>query len=237
MTTTTQQRSMQILANGDIVDCGRLPNSARNTLYKTELCKHFTETGTCRYGTKCQFAHGEDELRGVLRHPKYKTTKCKAYLATGKCMYGGRCRFIHDSSPEDNSDEDSMTRAEQDEENMKTRGQPIPRVNPSSRSRVLGFVEPDAEAIDPIDLSSYATPFKLKPVQIGSFPPLEETRSPLAELGLTGSDTSSDHTPSISDDETFGMLSLSLGTSNQHEEEIGATSRLSIFQRICRAAD
>lgn len=87
---------MQVLANGDIVDCGRLPQTARNTLYKTELCKHFMETGTCRYSNKCQFAHGEDELRGVLRHPKYKTTKCKAYAATGKCMYGGRCRFIHE---------------------------------------------------------------------------------------------------------------------------------------------
>jgi len=27
--------------------------------YKTELCKSYTETGNCRYGTKCQFAHGK----------------------------------------------------------------------------------------------------------------------------------------------------------------------------------
>ncbi|OQR88333.1 hypothetical protein ACHHYP_06875 [Achlya hypogyna] len=234
MTTTSTPRTMQVLANGDIVDCARLPNSARNTLYKTELCKHFTETGTCRYGSKCQFAHGEDELRGVLRHPKYKTTKCKAFMATGKCMYGGRCRFIHDLSPEeDNSDDDGMTRAEQDEENMKGRGRPIPRVNPSRRTQIA---EPDAETVEGIDLSSYANAFKLRPVHRTCFPPLEETRSPLAEYGFGGSDTSSDHSPSLSDDETLGMLSLSLG-SNQTDEDTGSFSRLSIFQRICRASD
>ncbi|GFH05584.1 uncharacterized protein HaLaN_00070, partial [Haematococcus lacustris] len=31
------------------------------------------EAGTCRYGHKCQFAHGAEELRPVPRHPKYKT--------------------------------------------------------------------------------------------------------------------------------------------------------------------
>lgn len=93
---TTKTPSMRVLANGDIVDCTRLPTSARNTLYKTELCKHFMDTGTCRYGNKCQFAHGEHELRGVLRHPKYKTTMCKAYATEKKCQYGNRCRFIHE---------------------------------------------------------------------------------------------------------------------------------------------
>ncbi|KDO19641.1 hypothetical protein SPRG_14542 [Saprolegnia parasitica CBS 223.65] len=234
MTSTSAQRTMQVLANGDIVDCARLPNSARNTLYKTELCKHFTETGTCRYGSKCQFAHGEDELRGVLRHPKYKTTKCKAFLATGKCMYGGRCRFIHDSSPEeDNSDDEaySMTRAEQDAENMKGRGRPIPRVNPSRHF----YSEPDAEGS--IDLSCYSAAFKLQPVHACSFPPFEETRFARREYGFGGSDTSSDHTPSMSDDEsTLSLMQLNLGN-NQIDDDIGAGSRLSIFQRICRASD
>jgi len=32
-------------------------------LYKTELCKSFNRTGYCRYGLKCQFAHGIQELR------------------------------------------------------------------------------------------------------------------------------------------------------------------------------
>merc|ERR1739838_1231367 len=31
--------------------------------YKTELCRPFSEHGTCKYGEKCQFAHGQAELR------------------------------------------------------------------------------------------------------------------------------------------------------------------------------
>lgn len=68
---------------------------SKQSLYKTELCRSFTENGSCRYGSKCQFAHGEAELRHVLRHPKYKTELCKTFSATGSCPYGTRCRFIH----------------------------------------------------------------------------------------------------------------------------------------------
>jgi hypothetical protein len=64
-------------------------------LYKTELCRSFEETGNCRYGTKCQFAHGSNEIRPVLRHPKYKTEVCKTFHTIGTCPYGKRCRFIH----------------------------------------------------------------------------------------------------------------------------------------------
>lgn len=64
-------------------------------LYKTELCRTYEDTKTCRYGSKCQFAHGRDELRPVIRHPKYKTEVCKTFYTIGTCPYGKRCRFIH----------------------------------------------------------------------------------------------------------------------------------------------
>jgi hypothetical protein len=38
------------------------------------------ETGFCRYGGKCQFAHGTEELRQVKRHPKYKTRYCRNFM-------------------------------------------------------------------------------------------------------------------------------------------------------------
>lgn len=93
-------RTMEVLSSGDIIDTALLPSLARNNLYKTELCKHFMESGFCRYGKKCQFAHGNHEMRGVLRHPKYKTTLCKVFATTGKCPYEHRCRFIHENSRE-----------------------------------------------------------------------------------------------------------------------------------------
>jgi len=63
--------------------------------YKTELCQSWIGTGTCRYGAKCQFSHGKDEIRPVIRHPKYKTEICKTFSTTGQCPYGNRCRFVH----------------------------------------------------------------------------------------------------------------------------------------------
>ncbi|KAJ1548470.1 hypothetical protein HK405_003078 [Cladochytrium tenue] len=64
-------------------------------LHKTELCRTLEETGSCKYGTKCQFAHSEDELRAVARHPKWRTKPCKTFWSEGTCPYGKRCGFIH----------------------------------------------------------------------------------------------------------------------------------------------
>jgi len=68
---------------------------SRQNLYKTELCRSWVETYICKYGNKCQFAHGLHELRPVIRHPKYKTEICKTFHTNGTCPYGKRCRFVH----------------------------------------------------------------------------------------------------------------------------------------------
>ncbi|XP_034974271.2 mRNA decay activator protein ZFP36 [Zootoca vivipara] len=76
----------------------KLPSLAAPPLssrYKTELCRTFSETGKCKYGAKCQFAHGAAELRTVSRHPKYKTELCHKFYIHGECPYGSRCHFIH----------------------------------------------------------------------------------------------------------------------------------------------
>ena len=77
--------------------------SVNSSRYKTELCRPFEENGFCKYGDKCQFAHGEPELRNLNRHPKYKTERCRTFHSTGFCPYGPRCHFIH------NEDERKLT--------------------------------------------------------------------------------------------------------------------------------
>ena len=67
----------------------------QSSRYKTEMCRPFQEHGTCKYGDKCQFAHGMNEVRNVNRHPKYKTDLCRTYHSVGFCPYGPRCHFIH----------------------------------------------------------------------------------------------------------------------------------------------
>merc|ERR1719308_636966 len=52
------------------------PPAQQTSRYKTEMCRPFQENGTCKYGEKCQFAHGSQEVRNINRHPKYKTDLC-----------------------------------------------------------------------------------------------------------------------------------------------------------------
>lgn len=75
------------------LNTGKQINYAR---YKTELCRQFNENGDCKYGDKCQFAHGPIDLKDVNRHPKYKTDFCKTFHSKGFCPYGPRCHFLHD---------------------------------------------------------------------------------------------------------------------------------------------
>lgn len=69
--------------------------TANTSRYKTELCRPYEESGACKYGDKCQFAHGLGELRSLTRHPKYKTELCRTYHTAGFCPYGPRCHFVH----------------------------------------------------------------------------------------------------------------------------------------------
>ncbi|XP_033850603.3 mRNA decay activator protein ZFP36L1 [Acipenser ruthenus] len=73
------------------------PSSSR---YKTEMCRTFEESGNCKYGAKCQFAHGYNEIRGLNRHPKYKTEFCRTFHTVGFCPYGIRCHFVHNAEEE-----------------------------------------------------------------------------------------------------------------------------------------
>lgn len=85
-----------------------------NNKFKTVLCKHFGQTGTCSYGDKCQFAHGFQELKNpnlplgnmvvpeitskvktVPNPNNFKIVKCKNWETSGTCSYGSVCTFAH----------------------------------------------------------------------------------------------------------------------------------------------
>lgn len=67
-------------------------------LYKTELCETFTTKGFCKYGTKCQFAHGFNELNMKERSNNFRTKPCINWDTLGYCPYGKRCCFKHGSN-------------------------------------------------------------------------------------------------------------------------------------------
>lgn len=68
--------------------------------FKTEMCRNWS-LGLCKFGDKCAFAHGLEDLRGKSKFTNYKTKDCKQFHEVGYCQYGSRCQFKHkDPSPE-----------------------------------------------------------------------------------------------------------------------------------------
>lgn len=67
------------------------------TKLKTELCKNWMNTGSCRFIETCAFAHGSAELKKKTHvGAKYKLEKCESYhKAPFFCIYGERCQFMH----------------------------------------------------------------------------------------------------------------------------------------------
>ncbi len=80
--------------------------------YKTIPCRHYNSPGGCNLGDKCNFAHGNEDLRPGGKTPlvkntkkspnllKFKTQPCKYYQPgkEGSCRYGSQCVFAHGDS-------------------------------------------------------------------------------------------------------------------------------------------
>ncbi|XP_066300162.1 uncharacterized protein [Branchiostoma lanceolatum] len=76
----------------------QLARSLLQLKYKTEMCLNFRSSGTCRFGDKCLYAHGERELR---RTPKL--TPCSAMQQKGHCPHGDGCIFAHSKNDQKGS--------------------------------------------------------------------------------------------------------------------------------------
>jgi len=91
------EQMMEFMQDGQI-----LPLNTKK--YKREMCKNWTEVGFCRYGLKCQYAHGHDELAEIDRiteaqarlNEKYKSQNCRQFYREKLCPYGKRCHFRHE---------------------------------------------------------------------------------------------------------------------------------------------
>lgn len=71
-------------------------SSVNTNLYKTEMCASYSNTGSCPYDSKCQFAHGQHELKPVERPPNWRSKPCINWIKNRSCRYGQRCCFRHD---------------------------------------------------------------------------------------------------------------------------------------------
>lgn len=68
--------------------------------FKTEMCKFWEAKGSCPYGKRCAFAHGDTEKRykGPQKDRK-APIKCFNFHQHGYCSYGRRCQYIHFTTP------------------------------------------------------------------------------------------------------------------------------------------
>lgn len=78
----------------------------RSAKVKTELCRHYNTEKGCPFGNKCNYAHGEHELKftklldleraGLIDIEVFRTHPCITWLSTGTCPFDQRCIGIHD---------------------------------------------------------------------------------------------------------------------------------------------
>lgn len=193
---------------------GSLPASKVNpSRYKTELCRPYQENGTCKYGEKCQFAHGMPDLRTVNRHPKYKTDLCRTYHSVGFCPYGPRCHFIHSL--------DELTAGTPTSTGQ--RNSPIPigsgaSSTPSTPTTSASTNE-IAAAIAALRQLPIYTPERISaPPGFGP----RQSRRPLESLGLTGLNSS----------ESSGISSVSSLSPSLVSDLEDSLPRLPVFSRL-----
>lgn len=65
----------------------------RSAKVKTEMCRDYNKPGGCRFGDKCNYAHGEHQLKnqklmdlaaaGLVDIEVYRTHVCVPWVATG----------------------------------------------------------------------------------------------------------------------------------------------------------
>merc|ERR1719326_2655476 len=72
------------------VDDAEPKHCLKRQLKKTKMCLHF-EKGECKFGSRCSFAHSEDEIQDVP--DLTKTRICEAF-ENGKCD-NENCSFAH----------------------------------------------------------------------------------------------------------------------------------------------
>lgn len=78
------------------MNSNRSIRDTRSTIFKkTEHCIPWVETGKCKFGNTCDFAHGQTDLRGRVYRENYKTVLCSNLQKKGSCRFDSRCKFLH----------------------------------------------------------------------------------------------------------------------------------------------
>ncbi|CAL8107870.1 unnamed protein product [Prunus armeniaca] len=81
----------------DLLSSSSSSDSSGKILYKTDLCRSWEDSGSCRYTSKGQIAPGKEKPRPT-RFPvknKSEALMCKSYTGTGLCTPSPKSHFVH----------------------------------------------------------------------------------------------------------------------------------------------
>ncbi|XWS39692.1 hypothetical protein CRYUN_Cryun18bG0076700 [Craigia yunnanensis] len=86
-----------VASDTNIVGSGSSSYSGSFGFYKSEICRALGEFGHCRYGSKCQFTHGKEDVRSTCFpfRSKSEAQMYKSYASTVSGTYGSRPRLLH----------------------------------------------------------------------------------------------------------------------------------------------
>ncbi|KAA1119798.1 hypothetical protein PGT21_034260 [Puccinia graminis f. sp. tritici] len=194
-------------------DDGPSPTNKKTNLYKTELCRSWEEKGTCRYGSKCQFAHGQEELKNVSRHPKFKTEVCRTFWLHGSCPYGKRCCFLHTTATDAGVPAAPSTRDQKDGSKSGRNAHDPPTSRLQQRlSSGTSSVNGTSDKSFGVSLSGYLS----SSPQLQSAPP---TRS-LSDMGHSRSNSSSSCSLSSDGSSRIDNLRIQIGSRFGAREQV-----------------
>ncbi|CAD5213283.1 unnamed protein product [Bursaphelenchus okinawaensis] len=71
-----------------------LPNWTNPALYKTRICDHYRRKSECKFGKRCWFAHGRQELRQVPRLDMHPEAEFGALAQVLETLPPSKCRDV-----------------------------------------------------------------------------------------------------------------------------------------------
>ncbi|KAE8668270.1 FAD/NAD(P)-binding oxidoreductase family protein [Hibiscus syriacus] len=101
-----------VASDTNIIDSGS-SSSGSFGFYKSEICRAWDEFGHCRYGSKCQFAHGKEDVHPTCFPFRTKSEVYKSYASTVPNTFGSKPRLLHLLATPIITQKDSSTRLEE----------------------------------------------------------------------------------------------------------------------------
>ena len=89
------------------------------------MCKNWREKGTCRYGDKCLFAHGNSELTKASTSPEKDAEKPEVFITPQKVCKGEADQVGSDSTQATVGSPDCKTRQQSEALDLNLQGEMI----------------------------------------------------------------------------------------------------------------